>query len=89
MTPMQIKLAVYGGVALLLWLFGRKSGGTSAPADPGRVTKTLTIVDDVNSPYFGMTVEEVAAARGNPAVDPDMHRLIDQSNLLIANDEVN
>lgn len=85
MTPIQIKIAGYAGAALLLWLFRPRS---SAPADPGRVTKTLVVVDDVNSPYFGMTAEEVAAARGNPAVDPDMRRLIDQSNLLIARDEV-
>lgn len=83
MSPTQIKLAVYGGVALLLWLL-RPRGSA---ADPGRVTKTLDVVANVDSPYFGMTDAEIAAARGNPAVDPQMRELIATSNLLIAQEE--
>jgi hypothetical protein len=47
------------------------------------------VVANVDSPYFGMTDEEIAALRGNPAVDPELRRKIDESNLLIAREEIN
>lgn len=89
MTPLQIKIAVYGGTALLLLLLARKASAQAAAVP--RVSQTLTVVDDVFSPYFGMTEAEIAAAKGqatadNPAVDPEMRKLIDRSNLLIAQD---
>ncbi len=91
MSPMQIKVAVYGGAALLLWLFARSAAAASKSADPGRVTKTLEVDADVYSPTFGMSDAEIEAAkaqRANPAVDPEMRRLIDVSNKLLSDDLV-
>lgn len=93
MTPTQIKVATYAGAALLLWLLGRKAtAATSATTqatstDPGRVSRELVIHDDINDPYFGLTDAQIAAMNtNNPAVDPRMRALIDQSNAAIAAD---
>lgn len=92
MTPTQIKIAVYGGVALLLWLCARAAAGSSAQ-QPGRVTKTLDIVANIDSPNFG---EPYVAGPGgpggatpgpaNPAQDPLVRYYIDKSNAAIAAD---
>ncbi len=84
MTPTQIKLALAGLVALLAWLFTQNKA-----AD--RRSSSLDVDANVLSPYFGLTDEEIAAAkaagaRPNPALDPKMRELIDSSNILIAED---
>ncbi len=86
MSPTQIKLALAGLAALLAWLLTKKA----APA--ARVSKTLDVDVNVNSEYFGLTDEEIAAAkaagaRPNPALDPTMRELIDRSDRIIAADE--
>ncbi len=99
MSPMQMKVATYGGAALLLWLLGKHAMAATSPTsgavatsatgtgDPGRVTKTLVVDDDVNSPTFGLTDTQIAAMNtSNPAVDPKMRALIDASNAAIAAD---
>ncbi len=83
---MQGKIALAGGAALLAWLLSRSTA--AAP----RVTKELDIDANVLSPYFGMTDAEIAAAKAagagpNPAIDPEMRRLIDISNAVIAADD--
>jgi len=81
MTPTQIKLAAAGVMALLAWWFT-----TRTPAE--RVTKEVVIGANVLDPdTFGLTEEEIAARRANPAVDPRMRDLIDISNTLIAEDD--
>lgn len=85
MTPTQIKLALAGVVALFAWLFTKN-------ASDARVTKTADFDVNVLSPYFGLTDDEIAAAkaagaRPNPADDPRMKKLIDESNILIAEDD--
>lgn len=80
MTPTQIKLALAGVMALIAWLL------TTKKVDGKRVSRELEIDANVLSPTFGMTDEEIAAAAGarrNPALDPEMRRLIDLSNVLI------
>lgn len=70
--------------ALLAWLL------TSRRPPVGRVSTELDIDANVNSPYFGMTDEEIAAAKAagaNPAVNQDMRELISISNVLIATDD--
>lgn len=81
-----MKLAAAGVMALIAWWASRRS------SSPARVSRELEVDVNVNSPYFGMTDEEIAAAkaagvRPNPAVDPDMRRLIDLSNAVIAADD--
>lgn len=90
MSPVQIKLAIYGGAALLLWLLARESmrAGVANISDPGRVKKTLDVDANVDSPTFGLTDAQIAAMNSNnPAVDPEMRRLIDASNAALAADE--
>jgi hypothetical protein len=87
-SPTQIKLAIAGAMALIAWLLTTRA--TSTPA--GRVSRELDVDANVLSPYFGMTDEEIAAAkaagvRPNPALDPTMRDLIDVSNVLIAADD--
>lgn len=79
MTPVQIKLAVAGGIALLAWLLTSRAAGA-------RVSQTLDIDANLLSPTFGLTDEEIAARKANPAVDPEMRRLIDLSNSVLAAD---
>jgi hypothetical protein len=87
-TPTQIKVATYGGAALLLWLLAKNAMAATTMPIVGRVTKELVIDDDVNSPTFGLSAEQIAAMNtSNPAVDPEMRRLIDTSNALIAADD--
>ena len=86
MSPTQIKLTLAALGALLAWLLTKQA----APA--GRVTKTLDVDVNVNSPYFGLTDDEIAAmkaagARPNPAIDPTMRELIDRSDAIIAADQ--
>lgn len=81
MTPMQIKLAAAGAIALLAWLFTTRAAGA-------RVSKELIVGVNVLDPdTFGLTEEEIAARKANPAVDPRMRELIDISNTLIAEDD--
>lgn len=87
MTATQAKIAGAAALALLAWWLTPK-----AAAIP-RVSRELEVRNNVNDPYFGYTEEEVAAmkaagARPNPAVDPEMRRLIDASNILIARDDL-
>lgn len=88
MTATQAKIAGAAALALLAWWL------TPKPAPIPRVSKELDVDVNVNSPYFGMTDEEIAAAkaagvtRANPALDPEMRRLIDASNILIARDNL-
>ncbi len=84
-TPAQIKVATYGGAALLLWLLARHA----MPA-PARVVKELDIDANVNSKTFGMTWDDIQRMHldtSNPAVDPGMRDLIDRSNAAIAADD--
>lgn len=75
MTAAQKKLAIYAGAALLAWLLT-----PSGRAAVGRVTKTLLINADINDPMFGV-------ADGDFAIDPEMDRLIKESNTAIAADD--
>jgi hypothetical protein len=85
MSPTQIKLAAAGALALLAWLLTTRS----LQAQP-RVTKEVVIGANVLDPdTFGLTEEEIAAQKANPAVDPRMRDLIDVSNTLIAQDDAN
>lgn len=99
MTPMQIKIAVYGGALLLAWLLRKRAAGSSASATDGapvgRVTKTLDINADVYSPDFGTPYisgpggpggATPSPANANPAIDPAMRALIDKSNAAISAD---
>jgi len=95
MTPLQIKIAVYGGAALLLWLLGRSATTTAAASttQSGRVTQTLDINADVYSPDFGKPYVAGPGGPGgatpgpaNPAQDQTMRLLIDRSNAAIAAD---
>lgn len=87
MNPTQIKIAMAGALALLAWLF------TTRATPAARVSSSLDIDANVNSPYFGMTDDEIAAAKAagvtkaNPALNPKMRELIDVSNVLIAEDD--
>lgn len=81
MTPTQIKLAAAGAIALLAWLLTTRAAGA-------RVSKELIVGVNVLDPdTFGLTEEEIAARKANPAVDPRMRELIDISNTLIAEDD--
>jgi len=81
MTIAQGKLVTAGAAALIAWWFSRRN----SPADPGRVSKELIVGVNVLDPdTFGLTEEEIAGKRANPAVDPEMRRLIDLSNAVIA-----
>jgi hypothetical protein len=83
MTPTQIKLATWAGAALLVWWLTR-----TPPAPGARVTKEVLIGANVLDPdTFGLTDDEIAARKANPAVDPEMHRLIDLSNALLSADD--
>lgn len=83
MSATQAKIVGAAIVALLAWWL------TPKVAPLPRIKRELDVDVNVNSPYFGMTDEEIAAAkaagvnRANPALDPDMRRLIDASNILI------
>lgn len=86
MTPTQMKVATYGGAALLLLLLARNTRAVTT-ANLGRVTKELEIDANVDSPTFGLTPAQIATMNSNnPAVDPEMRRLIDASNAAIAAD---
>jgi hypothetical protein len=67
-TALQKKALIYGGALLLLWLL--------RPRPAGRVTRTLDINADINDPLFG-TAHDFA-------LDPEMERLIKESNARIA-----
>lgn len=76
MTPTQIKLLIAGAVALAGWLFGDKRPPS------GSVDLGVGTVDGV---YGGdYTTPAPAADPNNPAVDPTMHALVNQSNQAIA-----
>ena len=83
MTPTQIKIALYAGAALLAWLFTRKAIDAVDP----RVSKTLDVDVNVNSPFFGLTDEEIdnykRSGGRNPAIDPGMREVIDRSNAIL------
>jgi hypothetical protein len=68
-TALQKKALIYGGALLLLWLLRPRPAA-------GRVTRTLDINADINDPLFG-TAHDFA-------LDPDMERLIKESNARIA-----
>lgn len=83
MTPTQIKLGLAGLVALLAWLFTTKAGSAAAP---GTKTSTLDIDANVDSPNFGRPIADIEAEKAagrNPAVNPEMRRLIDVSNAIL------
>ena len=86
MSPTQAKIALSAAVALLAWLLTKR-----ATAAPVRVRKEFEVEANVLNPNFGLTEEEIAAqkagARANPAIDPEMRRLIDLSNIVIAEDD--
>lgn len=67
---------------LAWWLWPDKK---AAAAAPGRVSRELDVDVNVESPYFGLTDDEIAAekAKRNPAVDPEMRLAIDRSSVLI------
>lgn len=88
MTAVQWKLVIYGGLAFVAWWFTKK------PKDP---TGTVELgVPTLNGIYGADTYYSdhyVAGPGGsaaqaippvNPAVDPRMRALIDQSNAAIA-----
>lgn len=88
MTTVQAKIVSAGVMALIAWLFSRKAAAAPA-ADPGRVSKELVVGINVLDPdTFGLTEEEIAARNRNPAIDPEMRRLIDLSNAVIAADDL-
>lgn len=85
MTPTQIKIAVYAGAALLAWWLGRRA---VQAVDPGRRSQELIIGNNVLDPdTFGLTEDEIAARKANPAVDARMRELIDVSNAVLTADE--
>jgi hypothetical protein len=85
MTAKQEKLLAGGatlGIAGLVWWFWPRSAKkTSAGA---RVSSELVIDDNVLSPTFGLPLYGPPAPA--VAVNPDMQRLIDQSNAAIEAD---
>lgn len=87
-TATQAKIAGAAALALLAWWLTPKPATSPIP----RVSKELDVRIDVNDPWFGYTEAEIARMKAagvrpdNPAVDPDMRRLIDASNILIAED---
>jgi len=93
---MQIKIALYSGAALVLWLLARNAKASPAPPIIGRVSKTLDINADVYSSDFGLpyiagpggpgAASPSPANNSNPAQDPTMRALIDKSNAAIAAD---
>ena len=79
MSPIQIKLAAYGVAALLLWLLRPRA----VPTAHGDVELGTGTVGGIYGGDY-QTPRPAPADPGNRAVDPEMRRLIDQSNLLIA-----
>lgn len=83
MSPTQIKIALYAGLALVAWLLTREQKKA-----PGTVTTYTDIEANVYNPNFGMTDAQIAARGGNPALDLRMRELIDVSNSLIAAEDL-
>jgi hypothetical protein len=68
MTPLQTKLAVAGGLALLAWLLTPRLG---------RVTREIEIDANVLSPTFGLPI---GTDLNSPAAwNPELRRLVDES----------
>lgn len=86
MTPMQIKIAVYGGAALIAWwLTARAMKRSKGDVELG--------VGTVDGAYGGdyQTLPNKTAAKvdtANPAIDPAMREVIDRSNRILAADDV-
>jgi hypothetical protein len=81
MTPAQIKIAIWGGAALIaLWLTSRRSPIADVELGVGTVNGIYG-----NDTYYSDRPSGVPST--NPATNPEMRRLIDLSNRLIAEDD--
>jgi hypothetical protein len=82
MSPMQIKIAVYGGAALLAWwLTDRAMKRAKADVELGTGTVGGVYGGDYETPA-------AAPTSSNPAIDPAMREAIDRSNRILAADDV-
>jgi len=89
MTPTQIKLAVYAGMAIVAWLCTRRAQAKDVHGD---VELGVPTIDGV---YGGgrlggfdyYTERPSGEPSTNPATNPEMRRLIDISNRAIAEEE--
>jgi hypothetical protein len=77
-TPLQAKVAIYGGLALLAWLFTERG----RRAVVGDVDLGIGIVNGI----AGGDYQTPRPNGSNPAVNPTMRDLIDESNAAIAAD---
>ncbi len=92
MTALHWKIALYGGGALVAWLLTKHA----APKDPtGTVELGVPTLNGIYGADVYYSDHYVAGGGGpaqpaippvNPAVDPRMRELIDQSNAAIAAD---
>jgi hypothetical protein len=80
LTPFHIKLITYGGAALVLWLLRPKPQREVT----GNVELGVGTIDGEYGRDYYFVNRPPAPTPDNPAVDPKMHELIEQSNLFIA-----
>jgi hypothetical protein len=87
MSPMHIKIAVYGGALLLAWWLTERARAKAPTAD---VTLGVGTVDgEIGGDY--QTPRQVTIAgidTSNPGVNPDVREVIDRSNRILRESEV-